>query len=435
MRRIAIVGAGQAGIVLGAELLARGHSVSLVSDRTPEAYLQEGGRPTACLFGESVTLERKLGLNFWEGQAPSIGRIHLDLCTPFRVVAFTISASIQPALAVDQRLKFSRGMQELEKRGAKLLIEEATLPRLDELAQAHDLTVVAVGRKALGEELFPRDPARSVHTQPQRHLFSMSIADCALKEGVGHEHLKFSFIPGIAEIFWVPFFDRDMGPCKNMLIESVIGGPADRFMAVRSADEGLAVLKRFVEEVIPWESAFLKTARPTHEGTWLKGAFTPVVRKPVGTLPSGRHVLGLGDTVILNDPLAGQGSNNATRMAHFFAERIEAHGDKPFDVDWCNASFEAFWEYSRFVNQFSNVMLDPLKSFQQDLLITASQRNDVAAEIFAGFGHPPGLFPWFVEEQASRNWLSQKGVGRMTVLGYKLGIARRVLGQKLFGRA
>jgi glycine/D-amino acid oxidase-like deaminating enzyme len=129
MRRIAIVGAGQVGIVLGAELLARGYSVSLISDRSPEAYLQEGGRPTACLFGDSVVRERELGLNFWEGQAPSIKRIHLDLCTPDRLIAFSVLGDIQPALAVDQRLKFSRGMQELEKRGAKLLIEEATLER------------------------------------------------------------------------------------------------------------------------------------------------------------------------------------------------------------------------------------------------------------------------------------------------------------------
>ena len=45
MRRIAIIGSGQAGLVCAHGLRKAGHSVTLYSDRTPEAWLSQS-RPT-----------------------------------------------------------------------------------------------------------------------------------------------------------------------------------------------------------------------------------------------------------------------------------------------------------------------------------------------------------------------------------------------------
>lgn len=343
MREIAIVGAGQAGIVLAAELLRVGLGVTLYSDKTPEEYEAENGRPTACLFGDSVAREQELGLDFWADRAPTIERIHLDLCLKIRCIAFSVVAPLRgPALAVDQRLKFSRGLTEMERRGARVEFGPVSIEALERIAAGHDLTVVAVGHRGLGSALFERDASRCVYDLPRRRLFMLNIEGYDLGAGVDHDQLKFSFIPGVAEIFWVPFYDVDAGPSKSVLVESVPDGPGDRFGAVTSADEGLATLKSLVGDFCPWESGFLAPAKATHARSWLKGAVVPTVNRPVGRLPSGAHVLGLGDAVIVNDPLAGQGANNATRMARFFAERIWERGDLPLDAEWLGQQFDEF---------------------------------------------------------------------------------------------
>ncbi|GLZ31860.1 hypothetical protein Lesp02_40480 [Lentzea sp. NBRC 105346] len=433
MTSIAIVGAGQAGIVLGAGLLREGFDVTLYSDRTPDDYLQDRGRPTACLWGDSVVRERELGLNFWDDQAPGIGRIHLDLCLPDPMVAFTICAPLRkPALAVDQRLKFSRGMQELAERGADVVIDHISAPKLEKIAQQHDLVVVTTGQRSL-TELFPRDDARSVYTEPRRSLFMMNIADYDLSARTEHEDLAFSFMPGVLEMFWVPFLDKDAGVTRSLVVEAMPGGPADRFGDVKTADEALDALRGLAKDLLPWESGFLAPARPTSPVTWLAGSLVPVVRQAVGVLPSGRPVLGLGDAIVLNDPLAGQGANNATRMATFFTHKIVGRGED-FSQDWLTEQFDEFWDYGRHVNDFSNVFLEPLQPFQQELLLAASRNDTIAGAVFEGFNDPASFTPWFTDRGQARDFLATHGVHKMDVLRYKLGVAKKVLSHKVFGR-
>lgn len=435
MRSIGIVGAGQAGIVLAAELLQAGYRVSLYSDRTPEDYLADRGRPTACLFRDQVERERALGLNFWDDEAPPVEGIHLDLCTPDRLVAFSVAAPFRsPGLAVDQRLKFSRGIQELERHGATVVTGDVSLDGLDALTEQHDLVVVTAGRGAFGQDLFARDPSRSTYDRPRRRLFMINIHHYDLAAGSGHEYGKFTFLPGVVEIFWVPFYDKDVGVAKSVVLEAVPGGPADRFGEVTTAEEGLGLLRALVHEYFPWEDGFLAPAKPTSPITWLKGGLVPTVRAPVATLPSGRHVLGLGDAVVLNDPIAGQGANNATRMAGFFADRIVERGDAPFDPEWLTERFDEFWARARFVNDFTNTMLEPLKGFQQDLLLAASRKPAIAERIFEGFNDPSSLAPWFFEPDPARAFLAEHGISRLDLVRFKLDVAGKVLGHKVSSR-
>lgn len=48
MRNITIIGAGQAGLLLGTSLLDQGYHVTLVSDRTPEAIRDGSILSTQC---------------------------------------------------------------------------------------------------------------------------------------------------------------------------------------------------------------------------------------------------------------------------------------------------------------------------------------------------------------------------------------------------
>lgn len=428
MATIAVIGAGQAGLVLSAALLRAGWQVTLYSDRTADDHLGDGGRPTACLFGDQVEYEAQLGLDSWP-EAPRMRRIHLDLFTDDRALAFSVDAPLRkPALAVDQRLKFSAGLREVQRRGASVVIDAVGVDDLDRLAATHDLVVVTAGNGSL-TGLFERDPARSVHSEPQRSLFMLNIHGYDLAARPEHAEGVFSYLPGTLEVFWVPFFDKDVGESRSVVVEASRGGRADLFGDVTSADEGLEVLKAVVDDLFPHESAFLRPARATSPVTWVKGEIVPVVRKPVAVLPSGRHVLGLGDAVVLNDPLAGQGANNAIRMARFFADELAAH-EGPFTASWLTERFDEWWERGCYTSDFSNGLLAPLTEEQKVVMLAASRREDIGEQLWEGFNDPSSLFPWFFDAEATRDFLARRNVGRFDVLRYKVGVGANLLAQK-----
>jgi 2-polyprenyl-6-methoxyphenol hydroxylase-like FAD-dependent oxidoreductase len=66
MAKIAIVGAGQAGLFLGFGLLEDEHEVTLFSHQTSEELLN-GRLPSGMgIFEDAVKKEAALGLTFWE---------------------------------------------------------------------------------------------------------------------------------------------------------------------------------------------------------------------------------------------------------------------------------------------------------------------------------------------------------------------------------
>jgi len=65
MRRIAIVGGGQAGLPLALSLLDKGYEVTVVSNRTPDEIRHGKVMSSQCMFNASLQIERDLGLNQW----------------------------------------------------------------------------------------------------------------------------------------------------------------------------------------------------------------------------------------------------------------------------------------------------------------------------------------------------------------------------------
>ncbi len=51
----------------------------------------------------------------------------------------------------------------------------------------------------------------------------------------------------------------------------------------------------------------------------------------------------MADAVLLNDPITGQGSNNASKGAAIYLRRILERGEGPFDVIWMQETFEELW--------------------------------------------------------------------------------------------
>jgi 2-polyprenyl-6-methoxyphenol hydroxylase-like FAD-dependent oxidoreductase len=435
MRKIAIVGSGQAGLQLAFGLLRHGYAVSLYSDRTPEEVLESRVPATAFIFDRGLSYERELGLNFWDGEVKWGEGIHLDFCLAADNRLFSMGGRFRrPGQAIDQRVKYWRWMRELAARGGTLVIRPIGVSDLDALAAENDLLVVAAGKAEISS-LFERDPERSTYTQPQRNLALVTVKGLKPWESIPFHTVKFTLFEQDGEIFWVPFHHKSSQSTYSILFETKLGRGLDRFGPAQTGEDMMAIARELVAQWAPWESEHLRGAELADPLAWGKGAITPTVRRPVAHLPSGRLAMGIGDTVILNDPIAGQGSNCAAKAANLYTQRIVEHGSRPFDADWMQAVFDEHWEQDgRWITGFSNLFLEPITPAAKEVLLAGTRHAGIATEFFDDFNNPQNFWPRvedvgaarrYVAEKTGAPWLKTAALARAAIAGRQI---RRKLG-------
>jgi hypothetical protein len=437
MRRIAIIGSGQAGLLAAHALLKAGYETTVYSDRTPEQWLNES-RPTgtATRFDMSLQFEYELGLNSWENDAPWTDGAHMTICpVPGNRMLTLAGRAKRPAVSIDLRLQSYSWMHEFTRRGGRIEIEKVTVARLDEIAAENDLTVVATGKADLCN-LFERDPQRSVYDKPQRHLAMVCVKGPPLGfDGIPMMPVKMTKIIPLGELTWVPYYHKDVGASWNIICGAIPGGPMDVFMDCTSGEQLLEIIRKLSRELIPWDGDRLKGASLSDPLGWLVGKFAPTVRKPVGRLPSGRLVAPLGDTAMCMDPIGGQGANNGNKMARNLVESIIAHGDRPFDAEWMTDTFERFYaRHGHGTYTFSHSLLEAPQPAMRDLLFAqygsdgrfdnTSAPQRLANAFVENLNDPSFLLPMmqdrrkmheFMEQVSGRSWIRSVASGAMGV--------------------
>ena len=406
MRKIVIVGGGQAGLQLGVGLLQAGYEVTVASNRGPEEIRDGRVMSSQCMFDAALQHERDLGLNDWDGDCPPVEGISLAIPAPEgggKAIDWA-SRLDRPAQSVDQRVKIPRWLEEFERQGGTLALEDVGIDELERHVQESDLVIVAAGKGEI-TKLFERDATRSPYEAPMRALALTYVTGMTPRPE--YSAVCFNIIPTVGEYFVFPALTTT-GSCEIMVFEGIPGGPMDCWGDVSTPQEHLEKSKWILETFLPWEAERCRDVALTDDNGILAGRFPPTVRKPVATLPSGALVLGLADAIMLNDPITGQGSNNASKMAASYLEQILEHGDRPYDRAFMEQAFERFWtEYGQYVTTWTNALLSPPPPHVLQLLGAGNGSPELAHRFVNGFDDPRDYFDWFMAPDKAEQYLAQ----------------------------
>jgi hypothetical protein len=416
MRKILIVGAGQAGLQLALGLQAQGYEVTVMSNRTADEI--RGGRvmSTQMQFHTALQNERDIEVNFWESQTPKVEGLGVSVADPESVQG---PGETQRAIdwlgvldgyaqSVDQRVKMSGWMETFAQRGGQLVIHGAAVSDLDFFAKKYDLVLVAAGKGEL-VSMFERDAERSPYDAPQRALAVSYVNGLGPRpEHPDTEAVRCNLVPGVGELFVMPCLTTS-GRCDILFWEGIPGGPLDVFQGIKDPNEQLAKTLALMEQFTPWEYARATKVELTDAGGTLAGRYAPTVRNPIGRLPGGGLVLGVADVVVANDPITGQGSNSASKCAAAYLASILEQGEKEFDEEWMRATFDRYWETAQHVTKWTNAMLAPPPEHVLDIIGAAGQIQPVADRFANGFDDPSDFENFLYEPDAARAYLASHG--------------------------
>ncbi|MFE4197004.1 flavin reductase [Paenarthrobacter sp. NPDC056912] len=419
MRKIAIIGAGESGAQLALGLQRDGYAVTLFSDRSAAQIRTGKVMSSQCMFSTALDAEAQLGTAltglYESGSVPDITSIRMRVEGPDETINWEAPLD-GAARSIDQRIKSALWIETFVAAGGDFRIEKVTARMLEELARDYELVIVSTGKGEIGQ-IFPRDKAKSPFDRPQRVLAlnyvtpdagAAASADGDTATGTGSDAIRMSMAPGVGEFFTIPGLTVS-GPCRMMVFEGVVGGPMDRWTDVVTPEEQLQRSLEILREHFPHEAENFADAQLTDSGATLLGRITPTVRSAVGELGNGKLVFGLGDAVVLNDPISGQGSNNATLAAKYYLDAIVRRGQQPFDREWMDRTFDEFWRsWGQWAVAWTNDLLKPRRDHQKTLLSEAGEHPALAASIVGGFDDPRTSYPWWFDATAAADFMQAR---------------------------
>jgi 2-polyprenyl-6-methoxyphenol hydroxylase-like FAD-dependent oxidoreductase len=356
-RSVAIIGAGQTGVSAAVGLLNAGFDVTLFSDRGRRSLRNDGpAAGTAVTFAVAQAAERELGLDDYARRAPRVTGQSTQVfsgagATRQDGLDFDVTYDGVRGIGVDTRVKVDDRIGEFIGRGGRFVVSSITSDTIDDVAAAHDLTLVATGRTGLSD-LFAVDESRTVYDSPQRSLLMLTVAGLghgpevfAHRGPSGGQHNTFAISSEQGELWWGPYLHKDAGPSWSFLGFAKPGSDWEqRFVAASDTASAHRIVTDLHRDYVDWDLPEIASTTVITEDphSWLRGAVTPTVRHAVGVTTGGHPVLALGDTAISFDPIGAQGAQGGLIQS---AQLVAAARDHtgPFTVDWLHDRFEYFW--------------------------------------------------------------------------------------------
>lgn len=373
MRDITIVGAGQGGLLLAHGLLDRGYNVTLATKFTPDQIARGRILSNQCMWGDARAIEKEFGLALWDNECPPIPGFDTIFMDKSGKALHRYPAPLTVhGQSIDQRLKFSEWLRLYDEKGGKLVYADVGMDELEQYAAQSDLVIVATGKgKGAMQGFFERDEERSPHKTPQRYGASIHVKNRIPDDRYKPEMELWAVIPEVGE-FWIFPSLTVHGPGHVVCLQGVPGGPLDVWAGLDTVDAHSTTMMDVLRRWLPEEAERCKNMEPVDSKSWLSGGLLPAITHPVRRLPSGRHVMAIGDNYVLNDPISQQGTNNATRAAKLYLQRILDHDDEEFDEDWMTGTTDLYWDYAKWTVKLTDIYFSSPPEFQKKFIEAAS---------------------------------------------------------------
>lgn len=414
MKNIAIIGAGQSGLMLAIGLLKHKYKVTLVSDKTANEIYNGYIMSSQGQFHASLTHERALQINEWDNISPKNRVVNfniLDYKTQHTLVSWR-GFTKNHFQSIDQRIKFYKWLNQFVDLGGSLTIKKADLKLINELSLNHDLVIISTGKGNVSNA-FTINEEKTEFSNPMRKLALVYLKNTLPRDVAG---VSINIIPSMGECFVMSGLTKN-GPCEMLLIEGIASTPFDCWNDVSSSEEQFKLMLSLLDKYIPYEAQRYLNSQLTDKKACLRGEYRPVVKDPIIKLPSGNYALGMADTIVLNDPIAGQGANNASHCAMIYLDSILQQQDKgKLDKDWMLNAFDRFWENAKWSTKLSNMLLKS-PSPQLQLLLSKASKSQHLSNLFANaFDQPKILFPILDSLDKTKTFISQHFEMEETVL-------------------
>lgn len=322
-KKIAIIGAGLAGLHLGLYLRKYDIEATIYTDRRPEAYRDSGLLNTVTHHADTIARESFLGVNHWP--AEDYGYFsHWHHIGVGPEPLFFEGKFTAPSRAVDYRIYLPRLMEDFEAAGGRIIYLPIAAEDLATLSNEYDLVVVCIGKAKLGQ-MFGTVPELSPHREPQRRLAVGFYTGLTCEEGPANTTLSIS--PGQGELIDMPTQSFG-GTVHALLFENVPGGDLEELAQISYADNPRQFLDTMLRKLeVHHPSVFRRVDPATFDlaqgpRDLLQGGFTPVVRNGYLPIGEGKFALALGDAQMTVDPLVAQGANTASFSAFVVGKEI-----------------------------------------------------------------------------------------------------------------
>ncbi len=216
-------------------------------------------------------------------------------------------------------------------------------------------------------------------------------------------------IPSEGELFEIPAL-TEHGPVTILFVEAVPGGKLDVFDKTQHEHDFCSIILDLTESFFPeiHERIHVPQFRLCDDGAYLRVAIRPKVHTPYCAV-NGKWVVGCGDSVVLNDPIAEQGDNTCSYMSEelFFALMED------IDSTWGESTFKRYWEktkpYVKHVISWSNAMMQPLPKHILSMIMEGSENHAVARRIANWFRIPSSAYnDFFHENEIHQNAWGEK---------------------------
>ncbi|RNL86085.1 styrene monooxygenase/indole monooxygenase family protein [Halostreptopolyspora alba] len=405
MRKILIVGGGQAGLQLGLTLLRHTYDVTLMTARTADEVRNGRATSNQIQFPSSLQYEHEYGLNFTDTVPEYVTTWQNRFAGGAGVPGYQWSGrfSREPgALCVDERLKMSEWQRMFEERGGRVIIHPVTSSDLDAMTRMFDLVVVAAGHSGLAE-MFPANPTHELSNVSANGVMLAYVrVDEDTGTGLGEVHM----LPEVGYFVVMPAISVT-GPCKLIYLCGPATGPLGSWPDRIRPTEHLALILRTLQEHDVEQYERFRDAELADPRAVAVDYSQPVVRHPVATLPSGGKVMGLGDTVLVTQPNMAQEVNNAYKSAEITLTNILEHGDRPFDEEFMLRCFDQFWCYARHMAGTVGTALSAPSPALMELLGAAATHQEIADRFVDGFDDPADYDAWVTSEEKARDYLER----------------------------